>query len=97
MITHELEDFLIKEGYSHVREIPGKGVCGLFRFIYTWGLVVGIDSVGYKGRYCYSNHTEALGAILSWTGEDDPPFRWIKYKGEGGERARTPDDENTST
>jgi hypothetical protein len=86
MITQELKEHLEAEGYSELREIEGRGVCGVFRFLFTVGIVLGIDSTGYKGRYCYGSHIEASFAINLWDGQSDPPGDWIKYKGEGGER-----------
>lgn len=87
MISEELKEFLEKEGYKELREIPGRGVCGVFRFMFTVGVVLGIDSQGYKGRYCYGSEVQAMYAINTWDGIGDPPGNWIKYKGEGGERS----------
>lgn len=88
MISEELKTHLESEGYVGVREIPRQGVCACFRFMFTVGLVVGIDSMGYKGRYCYPGPGAALTALITWDGKGDPPGEWIKYKGEGGERSR---------
>ena len=77
---------LEKEGYYSLREIPGRGTCGLMKFIFTTGLVVRIDEIGYEGRYCYSSGEDAQRALDSWNGEGDPSGPWIKYKGEEGER-----------
>jgi len=51
-----------EEGYYSLKEIPNKGLCGLMDFVFTTGLVIGINEIGYFGRYCYSNkeETEAL-------------------------------------
>lgn len=48
-----LETFLEKEGYRGLKEIKNRGIVGLYRFIYTVGLVYGIDKNGYLGRFCY--------------------------------------------
>jgi hypothetical protein len=80
-------DYLKTEGYQNIKEIPGKGICGLRDFIFTTGLIIGMDEVGYFGRYCYGSKEEALAAINSWDGQGDPPGDWIKYKGNGGERS----------
>lgn len=82
----ELEEHLREEGYTYICEKEGLGVCGVFRFLFTVGLVTGIDSMGYKGRYCYASRIEAAYAITQWDGVGDPPGNWIKYKGAGGER-----------
>ncbi len=89
MKNEELRKHLEHEGYMFLTEIPGRGLCGLYRFLFTTGLVIGIDQIGYKGRYCYSERSDALYALSHWDGTDDPPGPWIKYKGEGGERSNT--------
>ena len=83
------EEFYTENGYFLVREIKGRGICALCRFAFTVGLVIGINSVGYYGRYCYDNLAEATKAIEEWDGTGDPSGDWIKYKGYGGERSNT--------
>jgi hypothetical protein len=73
-------------GYSNARIVPKHGVCGLNLFLFTVGVIVGIDELGYAGQYCYENLAEATIALDEWTGEGDPPGPWIKYKGHGEER-----------
>jgi hypothetical protein len=87
MISEELKQYLTEEGYLHLKEVPNRGLCGIRRFLFTYGLVYGIDSMGYKGRWCYDNLVTAFIALEQWSGEGDPAFDWIKYKGEGGERS----------
>jgi hypothetical protein len=78
--------YLKSEGYSEIREINSKGICGLMDFMFTTGLVIGMNEIGYFGRYCYKTRQEALDALNKWDGSGDPPGNWIKYKGTGGER-----------
>jgi hypothetical protein len=87
MITEELKQVLADEGYKHMKEVPGRGVCGVMKFMFTYGLVYGIDMMGYKGRWCFGSELEAVYALEIWTGAGDPKGRWIKFKGEGGERS----------
>jgi hypothetical protein len=82
-----LIDYLKTEGYYNIKEIPERGICGLRDFIFTCGLVIGMDEGGYFGRYCYRTKQEAIDAIESWDGQGDPPGDWVKYKGNGGERS----------
>lgn len=77
----QLKHFLENEGYSNLREVPGRGLCGTYRFLFTTGLVYGIDESGYKGRYCYETAQEAVEALSEWDGENDPGGEWIKHKG----------------
>lgn len=74
---HELES----QGYFNIRNIPGRGICGLFRFIFTVGLCYGINEHGYIRRYCYSNLVDAISALEKWDGDNDPGGNWIKHKG----------------
>jgi hypothetical protein len=70
-----------------VREIPGRGVCAIQRFIYTTGLLTNLSfnnlSYDYTARYCYPIATDALRALLEWDGQHDPPGDWIKEKVSG--------------
>jgi hypothetical protein len=88
---------LEKEGYYNLREIEGRGFCGLMKFIFTTGLVIGMNEIGYYGRYCYSSESEALEALTQWDGENDPPGNWIKYKGFGGDRSNPNYDKGCET
>jgi hypothetical protein len=81
----KLKAMLLAEGYMMVREVPGRGVCGLYKFLFTIGLVYGCDATGYAGRWCYPSMGTALESFFKWDGVGDPPGPWIKYKGRGGE------------
>jgi len=75
-----------EEGYISVTQAKNGVWVALMSFMYTYSLCVGLDSSGYKGRYCYEYFTDAMIALLRYSGEGDPEGPWIKYKGEGGER-----------
>lgn len=79
----QLKEFLEGEGYYQLRKIEGRGLCGLLPFIYTVAIVYGIDSIGYKGRYCYprENANDLVLAYTIWDGKEDPIGNWIKHKG----------------
>lgn len=81
------------EGYQFVKEIPGRGFCGLMRLFYTVGLFYNIDEYSYEGRYCFHTAYDALLALHMWDGKNDPPGNWIKHKG-GLSEYRNPDYEN---
>lgn len=82
----DLIEYLKGQGYYSLKEIPGRGVCGLMKFAFTTGLVIGMDENLYYGRYCYANEDDAIKAISEWNGEGDPGGPWIKYKGIPEER-----------
>jgi hypothetical protein len=68
-------------GYAFAKEIPGHGMCGILRMIFTTGLFHGLDEIGHQGRWCYHTQAEAIQALVRWDGSGDPPGDWIKYKG----------------
>lgn len=75
---------LQNDGYSELQYIQGKGICGIQRFIFTTGLVYNIDEIGYKGRYCFEKHAEAIKALSDWSKNPElphPPGNWLKHKG----------------
>ena len=72
---------LEEQGYFNLRHIEGRGLCGLFRFNYTIGLVYGMTNDEYIGRYCYYDSMEAKQALKEWNGIKDPDGNWIKHKG----------------
>lgn len=77
---------LKSNGYFEFREISNRGLCCLNNFMFTTGIIIGLDMFGYYGRYCYSDPIDAFKSYISWDGIGDPPGNWIKYKGRGGER-----------
>ncbi len=82
MTEKNLLQMLKNEGYTHLRKIPGRGIVGLKRFMFTTGLVYNLTEDWYDGRYCYRNHADALKALENWNGEGDPDDEdWIKHKG----------------
>lgn len=91
MISPELHTELTENGYFLLKEIPGRGICGLKFMAFTVGLMVGLNMHSYYGRYCYKHLADAREALEAWDGVGDPINEWIKWKGEGGDRSRVPD------
>jgi hypothetical protein len=60
--------------------INGK-VCAIGTYLYTYGLVVGIDERGHESRYCYERLYDAIKGLLLWDGKGDPKGPWVKHKG----------------
>ena len=69
-------------GYNPVRVLPTGELAGVSDMIFTTALVVGIDEIGYKTRYCYELRSDAETALREWTGVGDPPGPWVKQKPE---------------
>jgi len=80
MASKPLLDCLHTEGYYNLTEINGR-LCGLHRFAFTVGLVVGLDYFGYEGRYCFERESDALESLLTWDGKQHPSGEWLKFKG----------------
>jgi hypothetical protein len=76
----DLNDRLLAFGYTDLKTINGK-TCGLCRFLFTTGLMVGLNEVGYECRYCFERHKDALAALSEWDGTGHPSGPWIKIKG----------------
>ncbi len=69
-------------GYTDL--IHRNGVlCGLHRYAFTTGLVVGLHECGHERRYCYEHAADARAALIAWDGTGHPAGPWIKCKGAG--------------
>ncbi len=87
MTTSEQLDRIKKENeFLDIKVMNGK-VYALNRFIYTTGLLVGVNEHTYEHRYCYPNHADAREAFATWDGVGLAPGNWIKRKGSDGEMA----------
>lgn len=75
---------MIEAGYISVQKIQHgdlKGTwVGLYRFMFTWGLIVGLSAHGYGYRYCYDSLTDAQGALNDMV-KGERPTGYIKRKG----------------
>lgn len=80
----EIYKYLTDAGFLDLREIPGRGICGLKPFIFTTGLCYNLqmnDFNIYDGRYCFPTFEDAFFSLKNWDGIGDPPGDWIKHKG----------------
>lgn len=68
--------------YMPTRRLPTGEWVGVRRMLYTVGLFVGLDEVGYRTRFCYPDLLSARSALEEWDGTGDPPGPWIKEKGQ---------------
>jgi hypothetical protein len=78
------EQFFTEAGFFELREVPGKGLCGLYRMIFTVGLCYNMQEDEfdmYEGRYCFPSLLDAKTSLHEWDGSGDPPGNWIKHKG----------------
>lgn len=77
-------------GYFPARVLPNGETVGIVRMNFTFGLFVGIDRLGNRGRYCYPTRQDAIEAMEKWDGTGDPPGPWIKRKVAGMPEATGP-------
>lgn len=77
-----LASLLAREGYSNLARRNGT-LHGLQSFVFTTGLVVGLDATGYERRYCYERAEDTAQALSEWDGHGHPGGPWIKCKGTG--------------
>jgi len=78
----QLFTFLKDQGYTNLKYIPNRGVCGIQRMAFSVGLFEGLTFNSVKGRWCFPTMLEAKLALEYWDGVDDPTGNWIKYKGD---------------
>lgn len=60
-----------RNGYTDVTVLANM-VCGIYPFMYTWGVLIGIDETGYKGRFCFDSLNAAQSFLRNWNGVDLP-------------------------
>jgi hypothetical protein len=77
-----LIEALAPQGYSGFRVCGGE-LCALHDYFTTRAIVVGLDEIGFKRRYCYQDRDEAIRALATWSGQGHPGGNWIKVKGRG--------------
>jgi hypothetical protein len=82
MARTSLEDFLITQGYRHIRRLPTGELAAVMDMLFTTGLFVGLDAVGYRTRFCFEKAREAEASLAEWDGKGFPPGWWIKQKPE---------------
>ena len=70
------EEMFSNIGYQDVRKLNvfqlGPCYVGLYRFAFTWGVVYGLHSTGYLGRFCFDNLTCARMFLKEWDGQTLP-------------------------
>jgi len=80
--TKKLMAILAENGYTHVRQLPTGEWAAILKFIFTYGLCVGLDEYGLRTRFCYGTEIEAVAALHEWDGKGFPPGWWLRQKPE---------------
>lgn len=78
-LSEEHAKFYTDMGYGMPVKLDGELVA-LGPFLFTVGIIVGMDECGYKHRFCYHTQDEAMVGLLAWIGSDDeePPGYIVK-------------------
>jgi hypothetical protein len=71
---------LNSEGYTRCIVLPTGELAGIHEMLFTWGIFVGLDDIGWRSRFCYEHKQDAIAALDKWDGKGDPPGPWIKEK-----------------
>lgn len=80
-LDEEHVKFYTDMGYGMPVKLDGE-IVALGKYLYTTGIMVGMDETGYKHRFCYATEGEAMIALLAWIGSDnEEPLGYIKKKG----------------
>ena len=59
------------EGYIRLREWDGRTI-GILPLMFTWGLMIDLNKVGYEFRYCFKTLQDAIPAFEAFGGYRDP-------------------------
>lgn len=69
-------------GYTPTKLLPSGEWAGVLDYLFTAGLVIGLDQTGWRTRYCYEHRADAEKALEAYSGDGDPIGPWIKQKPE---------------
>jgi hypothetical protein len=60
----------------------------IHKFMYTWGILAGLNSCGYENRWCYSTEEDAHRALMDWRlrGGEEEPDGWHRELAHGRRR-----------
>lgn len=75
----------VRAEYRGLRVLRDGRIIGVHRFLFTWGLIVDIDPVGYADRYCYHDLATCSLAFLTWDGTGEPNG-WHRHPKSGRRR-----------
>jgi hypothetical protein len=78
--TFPSEEWFLAETYYRSRQLPDGRWIAVRDMLYTTGLFVDVTERTYRLRFCFEHASEAVAALESWDGADDPPGLWIKEK-----------------
>jgi len=81
MVEVSKEGFTL-EGYHHVRQLDDGTWIGLLPLLFTTGLCMGMDAVGWSKRYCFESLSDCIKEADKLKTFDDIPTGWIAKRPE---------------
>ena len=82
MSEERLLELLAREGYRNLKKMPNGEWAGIQNMLFTTALVIGLDEIGCRTRFCFETAEAAEVSLAEWEGEGFPPGWWIKQKPE---------------
>jgi hypothetical protein len=61
-----------------LRRASGGTVIGVTHYLFTWGVLRGVDHLGYRERWCYESLPLAVMAASILTDEGEPVIPFIR-------------------
>ena len=77
MDDDQFRAFLTKDGYEHIRKLDDGTWVGIVPLMFSVGLCMGLDRIGWDRRYCYEDRALAVAEIAKLERGDQVPQGWI--------------------
>ena len=82
MEENALIKYLEADGFYSIKRLATGELAGLMKYMFTTGIVVGLNEYGYRIRFCYPEEEKANEAFASYSGDSFPDdANWVKAKG----------------
>lgn len=81
VLTPEFESYLLENGYTHIRELEDGSVAALHRLLFTTGLCVDLNQVGWASRYCFEDKAKAIEQLALLKDADSVPQGFVARRG----------------
>ncbi|WP_374335431.1 hypothetical protein [Methyloversatilis sp.] len=66
-----------ENGYISLRALDDGSVIGLFPLLYTLAIIMDIEPLGYRRRFCFEDRDQALSEFARLESGDDEPVGYI--------------------
>ena len=70
--TDRMPDYWELLGYTDIREVIPNYWCGIYRYLSTYGVCIGLDASGHQGRFCFDTYLNAQLFLRDWKGFELP-------------------------